>query len=111
MRAVEFLQLLGPLALILAALRIVPERRLVRRLTSLGALDQDRAATIIPGSSLGAWHVRRLARTGVIRTAGDGRLWLDSVAWRRFRARRRKRALLAAALAVLLVLVALSLPR
>jgi hypothetical protein len=93
-RTVEILQLAALAAFVVLLPRALAMQRLVRRLARMEAFDEARAQR--PGSRpLAAYAARRLAREGVLREAGDGRVFLDGTQLRRWRRRRRQRAAVA----------------
>jgi imidazolonepropionase-like amidohydrolase len=93
------LRLLTPVANVLALALLISRQRVVRSLESAGAIAPSSAIALAPSSPLARWWHRRLSSAGVIRTDG-GRSWLDRSAWADYRAVRRRRALVVAAVLV-----------
>jgi hypothetical protein len=93
-RTVEILQLAALAAFVVLLPPALAMRRLLQWLTRLEAFDEATAQR--PGSRpLAAHAARRLAREGVLREAGDGRVFLDGAQLLRWRRRRRQRAAVA----------------
>lgn len=105
------LELLSPLVLLLAALILGTDRRLVRRLRGAHAVSPADAMALEPRFPLAGWRLRRLAAVGAVRPATSGRWYLDERALSAWRHTRRRRVLIAlGVLAALLLLVALGAP-
>ena len=95
-----------------AAGMIRKQKKIVGAFRDAGATSAERAATAASLSLHEGLAVRILRGHGVLREAGDGRLYLDESSWDGLRARRRRIALtilgtlLVAAAAVMLWAVA-----
>jgi hypothetical protein len=85
---------------------LASRRRVIREFERRGATNPSAAVRIPPSSFIGAWWLERLERAGVLRTSADGGRWLDQTAWGRYRAVRRRRALVI--IAVLFVVIAIA---
>lgn len=109
MQNVDILRLLTPLLLAVVMAVLTVRRRLVRSLTRAGATSVAKAVSPPPLGPIGTWQLRHLTARGVIGRAGD-RVYLDEERFAEDQRARRRRALTAAALAILVVgaLMALS---
>ena len=87
------------------ALRVVPERRLVRRLLAEGATMPAKATSAPEARGRVGRALRRLEDGQIVRRAPDGRIYLDQEAHAAQRRSRRVRALGLAAVALLAALV------
>jgi hypothetical protein len=85
-----------PLALVAALRR--SERRVIARLLDAGANTAGRAILLDSQRPLSGFTRQRLERAGVLHPAGNDRYYLDAGAYEVFRARRRTRAMVMAAL-------------
>ena len=106
------LELLTPLALVLAVVILGTDRRLVRRLRGAHAVTPAEALSFEPSFPLVGWRLRRLASVGAVRPASLGRWYLDEEglsAWQR--TKRRRVLITLGVVAALLLLVALGAPR
>jgi hypothetical protein len=102
MRTVELIQIAATLLAAVAAVFRIGLRRVETSLRRRGATSGDRAMTLATDRPTVRFAVRRLAAAGAIRTAPDGRYYVDEAGWQRWRERRRRRAL--TAVTVILVL-------
>ena len=100
------LQFLAPLFVILAAVVLGTERRLVRALRSGGAVSPETAVPPDTSNAVRRWRSARLRSVGVIRQSGD-RVYLDEGGWERYQRNRRKRIFIAlgVVLALFVILV------
>ena len=106
MRLVDLLELLAPLAWIVAVVMIRAERKVVERFRLQGATAGERALALPELRGPRGWQARRLRSAGVIRTEDGSSCWLDEAAYRERRRARRRRALtVVAVLAAVLVVV------
>ena len=89
------LRALSVILLVLAIALIASRRRLIRVLEREGA-DSPQDAVRPPSTRLltRLWTAR-LAKAGVIRRTGENRIWVDRVAWRKYRQTRQQRLLMA----------------
>jgi hypothetical protein len=87
------------------ALRVVPERRLVRRLLADGAIVPEKATGAPEDGGRVGRALRRLEDGQIVRRTPDGRIYLDQEAHAAQRQSRRVRALGLAAVALLAALV------
>ena len=81
------------------------EHRVARRLRHAGATSPGAARPLEEERPLDGRALRRLLDAGVVRDAGGGRFFLDEAAYAEFRAIRRKRALTAVAVIVVILAV------
>ena len=103
----EVLRLIGAVAWVLVLAFVIPERRLIRRLRSAGALSADTAASIVLRPPIFRFRLKGLHNAGAVIATAPGRFYLDEAAYDRYRAARRRRALPLVGVAVLLVLLIL----
>jgi hypothetical protein len=85
-----------PLAFVAALRR--SERRVIARLLDAGANTAERAILLDTQRPLSGFTRQRLERAEVLRPAGNDRYYLNVGGYEAFRARRRKRAMVMAAL-------------
>jgi hypothetical protein len=95
----------GAIFPVLAAAVLGTDRRILRRLRAARATSPGEAVVITSGSPLMRWRLGRLAGAGALHSVEHDRYYLDEEGWRRFRQRRRLRAL--RIIGVALVLAAL----
>ena len=105
MRLVDAIGSLAPVLALAGFGLLVTRRRLVRRFQSAQATRAEVAIRIADRNPLARWWLGRLHRAGVLKTAAADMYWLDPEAWRRYRAARRRRALIVFGTALLLVLL------
>ncbi|HEU4996530.1 MAG TPA: hypothetical protein VFT29_17055 [Gemmatimonadaceae bacterium] len=95
------LQALIPFLMILAAVVLGTDRRIVRGLRDRQAQSPGSAASLPTGRFVWRWRLQRLLDHGaVVRVAATDRLYLDEARWQAYRALRRRRILLAIAVVV-----------
>ncbi len=101
------LQALILFMIVVAAVVLGTDRRIVRGLRDRNAQSPASAAVLAPGRRIWRWRLQRLLDHGaVVRVAATDRLYLDEARWQAYRALRRRRVLLAVAVALpLLILI------
>lgn len=100
--AVSVAQIVSPVAGLAAAVLVGTRRRLVRRILATGAHAEDLASQVRTRGPVERWWVSRLGRAGVIGSTADGRYWINHDEWQRYRAVRRRRALVVLTVMVVL---------
>lgn len=89
--------------MLLLALILRADRKILRRLREASATDAQRAIEIERGGLVWNWRLDRLAGAGALRQVSPGRYYLDEAGWSAYRRKRRMRALVV--LAILLVVL------
>jgi hypothetical protein len=90
----ELLLALAPALALLPALIAGTDRRIVRRLRESDARDSSRAIPLSGIPLIFPLRRRRLLGAGAIREPVGGRYYLDEAGWTRYRAARRRRAVM-----------------
>lgn len=87
------LRLLAFIPLVIAARLRGIERRTIARLHDAGADTAERAILLEDGGPISSFVYRRLGSAGALIAAGKDRYYWSAQGYERFRARRRRRAL------------------
>lgn len=103
MGAVAVIPSLLPLFIVAAMRR--SEERIHRQLADAGGFTPESAIHLSLGRSLDQRRLQSLIRGGAVRLTADNRHYLDADGWTQYRARRRRRALLAVSIVAVLLAV------
>ncbi len=102
---IEWLQIaLVPLAAVAVVLRTT-ERKVLRKLQSIGATSKATATELPRIPRLGRWQLSRLERSSAVVPVGNDRYYFDPVGYRSFRGRRRRRAAIVVPILFVTVLI------
>lgn len=89
---------------IFAALILRTDRRIIATLRAAKATSTSAAIPLDAGTPLTRWRLERLIRKGAVQTTGTDRYYINEIAWRIYRSKRRRRAI-----TMVLILVPLTL--
>jgi len=103
MGAAALIPSLLPLFMVMAIRRA--ERRIHRQLSDAGAFTVESAVPLSPSGSREKGRLQDLVRGGAVRLASSDRYFLDADGWNSYQSRRRRRALIALSVVVVLVSV------
>jgi hypothetical protein len=96
----EILQVVGTAGWVLVIALLVSERRLLRRLRAAAAVNPETATPLPPPRSpITRFRLARLQKSRAVVAAGNGRFYLDTVAYARYRRARRRRGFVVIAMA------------
>jgi len=94
---------LSLLPTLLAAAIVGTDRRIIRALRAHHALSSDSAIALSRRGVLWRWRVRRLTGRGALVAVSPDRVYLNEAGWQAYRTSRRRRVLVAVAIAIPLV--------
>jgi len=101
----EWLQIaVAPLAAVAVVLRST-ERKVLRKLQSVGATSEATATELPRIPRLGRWQLSRLEQSGAVVQVSNSRYYFDPVGYRSFRGRRRKRAAIVVPVLLVTILI------
>lgn len=93
MKTVELLSILGWSIAAIAWMGLMIEKRLLRRLRKVGAVDPTTAIPVERQNILVRWRIQQLVRSGVLTATNPSTYYFDESSYSLLRTRRRKRAL------------------